>query len=68
MPKPSLTERMQQVLEGIARGQTNKEIGSHLGISHKTVEKYRAQLYGHYQVNNAVSLVVAALKEKAIKL
>lgn len=65
---PELTERMGQVLKGIAAGQTNNDIGTTLGISAKTVEKHRQLLYKAFAVNNAVSLVITALRQKVISL
>jgi DNA-binding NarL/FixJ family response regulator len=39
-----LTARERDVLDGIARGLTNKEIAGQLGISHRTVETHRESL------------------------
>jgi FixJ family two-component response regulator len=39
-----LTPRERQILTFIARGLTSKEIASHLGISHRTVENYRKRI------------------------
>lgn len=67
-PQPELTERMRQVLQGIAQGHKNRAIAKVLGISTKTVEKHRGALYEAYGVDNAVSLVVRALKGGVISL
>ena len=43
-PLGVLTVRERDVLDGIARGATNKEIAAELGISHRTVETHRESL------------------------
>ena len=43
-PSDVLTARERDVLGGIARGLTNKEIAGELGISHRTVETHRESL------------------------
>jgi DNA-binding NarL/FixJ family response regulator len=43
-PIDVLTARERDVLAGIARGLTNKEIAAELGISHRTVETHRESL------------------------
>lgn len=63
-----MTDRMMEVLKGIAAGKKNVKIGQELGISEKTVEKHRMKLYELYEVDNAVSLVVTALRRKVISL
>ena len=39
-----LTRREAEVVSGLVRGLTNKQIGAELGISHRTVEIHRARL------------------------
>lgn len=39
-----LTLREAEVVSGLVRGLTNKQIGAELGISHRTVEIHRARL------------------------
>lgn len=65
---PILTTRMREVLAGIAQGKKNHEIGDSLGISPKTVEKHRNKLFSAFAVDNAVSLVVAAIRAKIIEV
>ncbi|UNK78679.1 LuxR C-terminal-related transcriptional regulator [Sphingopyxis granuli] len=38
-----LTAREREVVAGLVRGLTNKQIGAELGISHRTVEIHRAR-------------------------
>ena len=53
--------RRGEVLEGIWAGMGMKEIGAALGISPKTVEYHRAQLYRVFGVQDPVSLCRRAL-------
>jgi DNA-binding NarL/FixJ family response regulator len=48
--------RREQVLRGMWAGKGMKEIGADLGISPKTVEYHRAQLYRLFGVQDPVSL------------
>ena len=48
-----LTAREREVAEHLMRGMTSKEIGRALGISHRTVEIYRARLMRKYQASTA---------------
>lgn len=65
---PELTDRMKEVLQGIAKGQKNHEIAQSLFISTKTVEKHRQKLLEAFEVDNAVSLVTSAIKLGLVKL
>ncbi len=65
---PVLTERVSrlgrrgQVLAAMWAGKATKEIAAELGISAKTVEYHRAQLYRLFGVNDPVSLCRRAMK------
>ena len=48
----SLTQREQEVLEGLACGYPNKTIAYDLGISSRTVEVYRANVMTKFDVSN----------------
>ena len=59
----ALSQRQRQVLEGIVSGQPNKIIAWKLGLSVRTVEAYRAQLFQKLRVQStaeAVRIAVAA--------
>lgn len=58
----SLSGREREVLRRLARGQRNKEIAIHLGISVRTVETYRCRLMQKLNVNNLPDLVRFAIQ------
>ena len=58
-----LTARERQVLVGVAKGQTNKEIAQALGISHRTVESHRESLMRKLEVYTVAGLTKLALEQ-----
>lgn len=57
----NLTEREQEVLEAVARGDRSKEIAFHLGISERTVKAHLASIYNKLGVDSrAAAIAVAA--------
>jgi len=56
-----LTAREREVLIGVARGKTNKEIAADLGISHRTVETHRESLMRKLQIWTVAELTRFAL-------
>jgi DNA-binding NarL/FixJ family response regulator len=56
-----LTGRERDVLLGIARGLTNKEIATELGISHRTVESHRESLMRKLQIRTVAELTRFAI-------
>lgn len=56
----SLTERQQRVLELVAQGKANRDIGAALGISIKTVEAHRARLMRRMMAQSMAELVLMA--------
>ena len=59
----NLTEREQEVLEAVARGDRSKEIAAQLGISERTVKAYLASIYSKLGVDSrAAAIAVAAQK------
>jgi NarL family two-component system response regulator YdfI len=56
-----LTEREQEVLEAVARGERSKEVAHHLGISERTVKAHLASIYTKLGVDSrAAAIAVAA--------
>jgi NarL family two-component system response regulator YdfI len=56
-----LTEREQEVLQAIARGERSKEIAFHLGISERTVKAHLSSIYSKLGVDSrAAAIAVAA--------
>lgn len=62
-PLSLLTPRERDVLVGITRGDTNKQIASHLGISHRTVETHRESLMDKLGIRTVAGLTKLAIEE-----
>ncbi|HEX7853455.1 MAG TPA: LuxR C-terminal-related transcriptional regulator [Sphingobium sp.] len=52
-----LTPRERDVLDGVLRGLTNRQIGGDLGISHRTVEVHRAHMMRKLGARNLLELL-----------
>jgi DNA-binding NarL/FixJ family response regulator len=63
-PRPSLSEREEQVLKLIAWGKSNKEVAAQLGISVKTAEFYKASALEKLQLRSRTDILRYALAEK----
>lgn len=61
----ALTSREEQILELLAQGLSNKEIGTNLGIAEKTVKHYVTNVLQKLQVRNRVEAAVMAHKAKS---
>jgi DNA-binding NarL/FixJ family response regulator len=57
---PELTERERQVLERMARGETNAEIAYALTISIKTVRNHVSNIFSKLQVADRAQAVIRA--------
>jgi DNA-binding NarL/FixJ family response regulator len=57
-----LTERERQILEHIANGLTNKEIGLRLHLTEKTIKHYVTSVLQKLQVRNRVEAALLAQK------
>ena len=58
-----LTARERDVLEGIANGETNKEIAARYGISPRTVETHRESLMRKLEIRSVAGLTRLAVEE-----
>lgn len=61
-----LSDRERQILQLIAEGFTNKEIGEKVHISHRTVDKHRANMMQKIGAKNVAELVRFAMKNELI--
>ena len=57
LPKIQLTPRELQIAELCATGMLNKEIAIELGISHRTVEVHKNNIFKKLGINNTVELM-----------
>jgi DNA-binding NarL/FixJ family response regulator len=66
-PLAALTPRQREILQLVAEGHTNKEIGQRLGLSYRTVETHRNQLMKRLDVHDLPGLVRFAVRVGLIK-
>lgn len=59
-----LTEREREVVAGLVRGLTNKQIGQALGISHRTVEIHRARVMRKLHAPTLAALLAFVLPQR----
>lgn len=64
-PSIRLHHREEQVMRGVMRGGSNKEIGRRLNISEKTVKHYMTSLMNKFHVRNRLELVLEVRKSEA---
>ncbi|MFC3831777.1 MULTISPECIES: LuxR C-terminal-related transcriptional regulator [Deinococcus] len=62
-PLSDLTPRERQILEGVASGRSNKEIGRDLELTEKTVKHYMTNILQKLQVRNRVEAALLAQRE-----
>jgi DNA-binding NarL/FixJ family response regulator len=58
-----LTSREIQVLQFIGAGCTSREIGTHMSVSHKTVENHKQRIFGKLGVQNQAHAVSVAFRK-----
>jgi len=63
-----ISSREREILELIARGKSNKEIGKMLEISDQTVKNHITSILKKLHVNDRTAAVVYAIRERWIKL
>jgi two-component system response regulator NreC len=61
-----LSQREIEILQLVAEGYTNKEIGEKLFISHRTVDTHRTNMMRKLDVKNIASLIRYAMKNSLI--
>lgn len=62
-----LTEREQEVLEAVARGERSKEVALHLGISERTVKAHLASIYGKLGVDSRAAAISVAMQKGILR-
>jgi RNA polymerase sigma factor (sigma-70 family) len=62
-PLDELTERERQILQKLAAGLNNKEIGQQLHLAEKTIRHYMTNILQKLQVRNRVEAALIAQKE-----
>ncbi len=63
-----LTERERQVLELVAEGLTNSQVGERLGISPKTVARHRERIMAKLNLHSRTELVKFAIRTGLVSL
>ena len=61
-----LSKREKQIVELIASGLTNIEIGKKLSLSYRTVDTHKQNIYGKLGFNKNIELVKYAMKNNLI--
>ena len=64
----ALSKREREVLEGVAEGQTNQQIGENLGISPKTVARHRERIMHKLNLHSTTALVKFAIRTGLIQV
>lgn len=64
-PYDELTEREREVLELVAQGLSNAEVGEQLGLAEKTIKHYMTNILGKLQVRSRVEAALLVAREGA---
>jgi DNA-binding NarL/FixJ family response regulator len=54
-----LTARERQICQYLCKGWSNKEVANKLGISPRTVEDHRLNIYEKYHARNMIEVMIA---------
>jgi two-component system nitrate/nitrite response regulator NarL len=66
-PVHLLTDQERAILELVAQGYTNKQVGQNLHLAEKTVKHYMTNILQKLQVNNRVQAALIAAKQGLVK-
>lgn len=67
VPSVTLTERETEVLEYVARGESNKIIAHELDITERTVKAHLDNIYNKFGVNSRTAAVTLAMQQGILK-
>lgn len=67
-PDAELSEREQEILYHVCKGESNQEIADALYISKRTVDKHRANLLSKTGCRNTAALIMYAIRNKIIEI
>ena len=62
-PYDELTDREREVLELVAEGLSNQEVGERLGLAEKTIKHYMTNILGKLQVRSRVEAALLVARE-----
>jgi DNA-binding NarL/FixJ family response regulator len=65
-PVTKLSRREAQIVEGLLKGETNREIAASLGLAEKTVKHYMTNLMNKLKVKSRVAVVLAAQERRLV--
>ena len=66
--EPVLTDREREVIGALARGKSNKQIGSLLGIREQTVKNHISHILSKLGLEDRVQIVVFAARNRIVSL
>ena len=68
MKQPALTARERDVLELIAKGMRNKEVGASLGITEETVQSHVKSILSKLKVHDRIDAVTVAIRRGLVHI